>query len=330
MWGAMHESEFLSTGPYPEASGVERRMLEDRVRGYQVVREIGRGGMGVVFLARDVALHRMVAIKVLRHELAANEDQRERFRREARLTARLNDEGIVAIHGFGEQDDLVYIVMEYVRGEPLSRRLISGGKTRPLPYDQTRRILGALASTLDHAHRLGIVHRDLKPENVLLEADTGRAMLTDFGVALSRSSDPLRSEIARAFGTPHFMSPEQAAGELDLDGRSDVYSLGVLGYLMVTGELPFTGSNFSELASKHIGELPSLVRDRVRGVPRDMALAIDRCLEKEPSRRFASARELAMQLEGTTTLKLRRTVVSAAGRVAMVAALIAGGRALVG
>ncbi|HMC54519.1 MAG TPA: serine/threonine-protein kinase [Gemmatimonadaceae bacterium] len=305
-------------------SQAERRMLEERVRGYQVVREIGRGGMGVVFLARDVALHRMVAIKVLRHELLSSDDQRERFRQEARLTARLNDDGIVAVHGFGEQDDLVYIVMEYVRGEPLSKRLLHGGRTRPLPYDETRHILAALARTLEHAHRCGVVHRDLKPENVLLASDSGRPLLTDFGVALSRSADPLPSEHARAFGTPQFMSPEQAAGELDLDGRSDVYSLGVLGYLMVTGELPFAASHFAALASKHISEMPVPVRERASGVPRDLANVIDRCLEKDPSRRFAAAGDIIQHLTGVARQQKRNAAVSWFGRVAIMAAAVGG------
>jgi len=299
-------------------------MLEERVRGYQVVREIGRGGMGVVFLARDVALHRMVAIKVLRHELLSSDDHRERFRQEARLTARLNDEGIVAVHGFGEEDGLVYIVMEYVRGQPLSQRLLHDGKTRPLPYDETRDILAALALTLHHAHHCGVVHRDLKPENVLLESGSGRPRLTDFGVALSRSADPLRSEHARAYGTPQFMSPEQAAGELDLDGRSDIYALGVLGYLMVTGELPFAASHFAAFASKHISEMPVPVRERVRRVPRDLANVIDRCLEKDPSQRFAEAGEIVPLLTGAVRRQRRDVAVSWFGRVAMLIAAASG------
>jgi eukaryotic-like serine/threonine-protein kinase len=197
-------------------SHAERAMLERSVREYQVVRELGRGAMGVVFLARDVALHRLVAIKVLRQDLAGCEEQRERFRREARVTARLTD-GVVAVHGFGERDELVYIVMEFVRGVPLSTRLHDAGT---LAVDDARGILLALARTLDQAHARGIVHRDLKPENVLLDADSGRALLTDFGVALTRSVDPLPSETSEhTFGTPHFMSPEQAAGDTDVDGR---------------------------------------------------------------------------------------------------------------
>jgi serine/threonine protein kinase len=302
----------------------ERRLLEERVHAYQVVREIGRGGMGVVFLARDVMLHRLVAIKVLRHELSFCDEQRERFRREARVTARLSDDGIVAVHGFGEDDDLVYIVMEYVRGDALSARLTRSGATSALPHAEVRATLVSLARTLQHAHRSGIVHRDLKPENVLIDADSGRPMLTDFGVALSRSIDPLPSEASRAFGTPQFMSPEQAVGELDLDGRSDVYSLGVLGYLMLTGELPFKGSQFAQLASQHMVERPVGVRQKMADVPKDLASAIDRCLEKDPGERFQSAGELATVLEGRRTRSNPTMLVTRLGRVAVLAAIALG------
>jgi len=193
---------------------------------YQIVRELGRGGMGVVFLARDIALHRLVAIKVLRLEFAGSEEHRERFRREARMTARLSHANIVPVHTFGEEGDFVYIVMKYVHGESLAERLRA---QKRLSTEEARRILYDLVQALDYAHRENVVHRDLKAENILLERGTGRAMLTDFGVALQRSLDPVRAEAALAFGTPHYMSPEQAAGELDIDGRSDLSSVGVPG-----------------------------------------------------------------------------------------------------
>jgi serine/threonine-protein kinase len=213
----------------------ERDQVVEHLRTqFQIVRELGSGGMGVVFLARDIALHRLVAIKVLRYEFTASDEHRERFRREARMTARLSHPNIVPVHSFGEVDDLVYIVMKYVHGESLATRLRREGA---LPAEETRRIL-----------------RDLKAENILLERDSGRAMLTDFGVALLRSLDPVRADASRAFGTPHYMSPEQAAGELDIDGRSDIYSAGVLGYYMLSGRLPFDAPTFESLAARHIAE----------------------------------------------------------------------------
>src|SRR5689334_21401120 len=141
--------------------------------------------------------------------------------------------------------------MKYVHGESLGERLRA---QTSLSTEDARGILHDLALALDYAHREGVVHRDLKAENIILERSTGRPMLTDFGVALQRSLDPVRAEASRAFGTPHYMSPEQAAGELDIDGRSDLYSLGVLGYRMLTGELPFDAPSFEALAAKHIAE----------------------------------------------------------------------------
>jgi len=307
---------------FSPTSTAERALLEAHARGaYQVVREIGRGGMGVVFLARDVMLHRLVAIKVLRHDLTCVEEQRERFRREARVTAQLNDDGIVAVHGFGESDDCIYIVMEYVRGIALGARLARVGKMNP---SEVRAILASLARTLEHAHARGVVHRDLKPENILLEHDGGRPLLTDFGVALSRSSDPLRSEVARAFGTPRFMSPEQAAGETDLDGRSDIYSLGVLGYLMLTGEPPFNGAHFAAIASKHITERHAPIGERAPAAPFDLVRAIDRCLEKAPERRWRRAADLADAITLETNRASAFNWVSKIGRIAALSAVAFG------
>ena len=261
---------------------------------FQIVREIGRGGMGVVFLARDIALHRLVAIKVLRYEFTSSEEHRERFRREARMTARLNHPSIVPVHSFGEVEaenphgaPLVYIVMKYVHGESLAERM---RREKTVPAAEVQRILRDLALALDSAHRDGVVHRDLKAENILLERGSGRALLTDFGVALQRSLDPVRADSSRAFGTPHYMSPEQAAGELDIDGRSDLYSIGVLGYYMLTGSLPFDGASFEALAAKHIAENPAALPSEV---PAALRGAIERCLLKQREERFRTGRELA-------------------------------------
>jgi eukaryotic-like serine/threonine-protein kinase len=264
---------------------------------YQVVREIGRGGMGIVFLARDIALHRLVAIKVLRQEFASSNEHRERFRREARMTARLSHPNIVPVHTFGEEADLVYIVMKYVHGESLAEVL---RREKQLSTEHARRILHDLALALDSAHGEGVVHRDLKPENIILERSTNRPMLTDFGVALQRSLDPVRAEASRAFGTPHYMSPEQAAGELDIDGRSDLYSLGVLGYYMLCGQLPFDAPTFEALAAKHIAEahrpLAELEPEILHEHPLLVA-AIERCLEKSRDARWRRGNDLASAID---------------------------------
>jgi serine/threonine protein kinase len=312
-------STYSLSGEVPRID--ERALLEAHVgQAYQVVRELGRGGMGIVFLARDVTLHRHVAIKVLRREYARVDEQRERFRREARITAQLHDDGIVAIHNFREQGDLVYMVMEYVTGVALGSRLAAVGRLDP---EVAREILASLARTLDHCHSRGIVHRDLKPENILFDRETGRPRLTDFGIALARTLDPAPSEVARAFGTPEFMSPEQAAGETYVDGRSDVYSLGVLGYRMVTGELPFTGASFSELATKHITEELRPIQSLNPDVPKDVAQAIERCLEKAPEKRWRRASEIATAISAKTPLTVSE-LVSRLGRFAAMVAVAAG------
>ena len=277
---------------------------------YQIVRELGRGGMGIVFLARDIALHRLVAIKVLRHEFAGSEEHKERFRREARMTARLSHANIVPVHTFGEEGDFVYIVMKYVHGESLAERLRSQKK---LGTEEARRILHDLALALDYAHREGVVHRDLKAENILLERGTGRAMLTDFGVALQRSLDPVRADASRAFGTPHYMSPEQAAGELDIDGRSDLYSIGVLGYYMLSGKLPFDAPSFEALAAKHIAEahqpLARVVPQALREHPLLVA-AIERCLDKERDSRWRCGSDMAVAIATPVHTRWLRRVVT--------------------
>jgi len=302
-------------------SDMERRQLEAGVHGqYQVVRELGRGGMGVVFLARDVALHRAVAIKVLRHEFVDSEDHRERFRREARLTARLNHPGIVPVYTFGEHDDLVYIVMQYIHGESLAERLrtqatLGAGEAAQVLYD--------LAETLDYAHREGMVHRDLKAENVLIEKSTGRALLTDFGVARLRDSSPDEWERTHAFGTPHYMSPEQAVGEGDVDGRSDLYSLGVLGYLMLSGTLPFHGSNFAALAAQHVVRAPAPLGKLAPDAPAALVGAVERCLAKEREDRWKTGADLALGITGYETVKRSRRVIGPRGWIKVVAVLTA-------
>jgi serine/threonine-protein kinase len=282
------------------------RLAEALGDAYTIEGEVGRGGMGVVYRARDERLQRRVAIKVLPPELAFQKDIRERFTREAQTAAKLSHPHIVPIHTVGEGQGLVYFVMGYVDGESVAGRIRRRGK---LPVDEARRIMGEAADALSAAHALSIIHRDIKPDNILLEGSRGRVMVTDFGIAkaLSSTSGATLTGAGVAIGTPAFMSPEQAAGEREIDGRSDVYSLGVVAFQMLTGELPFTAPTVAGILMKQITEPAPDIRSRRADVPEDLALAVSRCLEKDPENRWPSADALRRALESRTVSGYRPT-----------------------
>ena len=258
---------------------------------YSLQRELGRGGMGIVYLARDVQLDRDVAIKVLPSHLASS-TARERFLREARTAAGLSHPHIVPIHRVGEAGGFVFFVMSYVEGETLGERLRAHG---PLPPSEAARVLREVAWALAYAHGRGIVHRDVKPDNILLEAGTGRAMVTDFGIAHGGSAPGPLTDPGKVMGTAHFMSPEQALDE-PIDGRSDIYALGVVGYLAVSGRLPFEAMNLPALLVRQATEAPPGVMSAAPGLPPALAAAIDRCLDRDPDGRFPDGEALAAAL----------------------------------
>jgi serine/threonine-protein kinase len=267
---------------------------------YELDCEIGRGGMGIVYRARDRRLKRTVAIKVLPPELAFRSEIRSRFLREAETAAQLSHPNIVPIYTVDEQEQLVFFVMAYVAGDNLAKRLHERGV---LTIDETRRILRDVADALAYAHERGVVHRDIKPDNILLDASTGRPMVTDFGIARAMDStgDSRLTATGMAIGTPAYMSPEQAAGEREIDGRSDLYSLGILGYQMLTGEPPFTASSTPAMLVKHISERPVPVEQRRADVPTDLGRSIMMLLEKEPQNRFPNATALVAALDSRST-----------------------------
>src|SRR3989454_4576787 len=244
------------------------RVIQALGSSYTVEGELGRGGMGVVYQARDERLKRQVAIKVLPPELAFREEIRIRFLREAETAARLSHPHIVPIHSVGEgPDGLVYFVMAYVEGESLAGRLKRRGR---LPAEEARRVMIETADALGAAHAVGIIHRDVKPDNILLEGSRGRVVVTDFGIAKALSSTTGSATLTAtgvAIGTPHYMSPEQAAGDREIDGRSDIYSLGVVSYQMVTGELPFHAPTVPGILMKHITERAPLITEQRAAIP---------------------------------------------------------------
>ena len=263
---------------------------------YELDCEIGRGGMGIVYRAKDRRLKRQVAIKLLPPELAFRSEIKSRFLREAETAAQLSHPNIVPIYTVDEQQQLVFFVMAYISGDNLAKRLHERGV---LTIDETRKILREVAEALAYAHDRGVVHRDIKPDNILLDAVTGRPMVTDFGIARAMDSggDSRLTATGMAIGTPAYMSPEQAAGDREIDGRSDLYSLGILGYQMLTGEPPFAAGSTPAMLVKHISEKPIPVQQRRSDVPNDLARSIMMLLEKDPAHRFPTASALLAALD---------------------------------
>lgn len=262
---------------------------------YELEREIGRGGMGVVYCAKDRRLKRSVAVKVLPPELGYRSDIRSRFLREAETAAQLSHPNIVPIYTVEEQDNLVYFVMAFIAGDNLGTKITDGGA---MDSDAVRRILREVSDALAYAHSRNVVHRDIKPDNILIDLDTGRAMVTDFGIAraLTDTADSRLTATGMAIGTPAYMSPEQSAGDSQIDGRSDLYSLGVVGYQMLCGELPFVAPNTPTMLVKHLSETPRPLADRRSGIPLDLSRAVMMLLEKNPADRFPNAASLSAAL----------------------------------
>jgi serine/threonine-protein kinase len=275
------------TQPSSELLGLQAALAGE----YSLQREIGSGGMGIVYLARDVQLDRDVAIKVLPMHLARLSSARERFVQEARTAAGLSHPHIVPIHRVGEADGFVFFVMSYIEGETLGERLRSRG---PLPPAEAARVMREVAWALAYAHGRGIVHRDIKPDNILLEAGTGRAMVTDFGIAHGGAASA-STDVGKIMGTANFMSPEQAANK-PVDGRSDIYSLGVVGYLAVSGRLPFEEESLPALIVRQSIDTPPSLMSIAPGVPHGLAATIDRCLDRDPASRFPDGETLATAL----------------------------------
>lgn len=273
--------------------------LRDRVAtvladAYELEAEIGRGGMGVVYRCVDRKLRRRVAVKVLPPDLAFRDEVRRRFLREAETAAQLNHPHIVPIYSVDDRDGLVWFVMGLVDGESLAARLAR--EPRP-PVEMVRRILHDVADALAYAHARGIIHRDIKPDNILLERGSNRPMVSDFGIARAAEGDWRITATGVAVGTPAYMSPEQATGEREVDGRSDMYSLAVVGYQMLAGELPFQATNTPAMLMKHISDPLRPLLEVRPDAPPALAAVIERALAKKPDHRYPDAATFARAVE---------------------------------
>src|SRR5467141_1012241 len=280
--------------PMTESTSPTLRDLRAALSGaYDIEAPIGRGGMAFVYLARERRLDRPVAIKVLSPDLARDGASRKRFLHEARTVAQLTHPNIVPIFTVDEIDGFVFFAMAYVDGETLAQRVATRG---PFDPHQAGRLLCDVGEALDYARARGVVHRDVKPDNILLDTATGRALLSDFGIAHGdRASRGLLGRPAAppgdVVGTPEFMSPEQARGDA-VDPRSDVYSLGVVGFYSLSGRLPFDATTEEGVLEKHITQAAPPLATIAPSVPPRVAAIVDRCLAKEPWARFADAAAL--------------------------------------
>ena len=312
---------------YSDAMATLDRDLQAALGPQYVVEErLGSGGFAVVFLVLDQSLGRRLAVKVLSPDMALSRSGLERFHREAASIARLSHPNIVPLHFAGQHGDLVYLAMQYVEGETLADRLAREGR---MAINDVVRILREVASALDLAHRRGIVHRDIKPANILLERDSGRALVTDFGVARVADQSGLTTA-GLVVGTPAYFSPEQVGG-VTSDQRSDLYSLGLVAYEMLAGTLPFGGRTTNEILLQRLADKPPSIRKTRPDVPAALDTAVLRCLEPEPENRFQTGAEIVQVLEEELppTSGRRPSVVGAAARRRRPRWLVAAGGALV-
>ncbi len=277
--------------PMTELAGMDdlsSRLQEMLGPEYVVEKRVGAGGYAVVFLVHDIGLKRRLAVKVIRPGVFASQTPLQRFRREAETIAQLVHPNIVPLHFIGQKDDFIYLAMGFVDGGSLADRLARDG---PLPASDVRRALIDVASALEHAHRRNVIHRDIKPQNVLVDSETGRVLVADFGLARSGDGEGLTGS-GVVLGTPEYLAPEQLLGD-PVDHRADIYALGVMAYELLTGQRPFAAHNAEASLRKRLASQP-VPPMRVRGdVPRQLSDVVLRCLARSPAERFQSARDVA-------------------------------------
>ncbi len=295
---------------------LEQRLQQLLGAGYRIVDELTPGGMSRVFAAEELELGRQIVIKVLPPDLAA-EINIDRFRREIQTAARLQHPHLVPLLFAGSRDGLLYYTMPRIEGESLRARLKRCGQ---LPIAESVRFLRDVADALEYAHSHGIVHRDVKPDNILISGH--HAFVTDFGVAKALSiatDEPILTLTGLAIGTPAYMSPEQACGDPAIDTRTDIYSLGILGYEMIAGAPPFTGQSAQQILAAQITKAPTPLAARRPELSNALANLVMRCLEKDPRRRFQTAEEVREQLELAATFSPQKELVRPASNSPYVA-----------
>ncbi|MBK9603889.1 MAG: serine/threonine protein kinase [Anaerolineales bacterium] len=287
------EIDYQKTPPDISTSGNTEVLRQTRFGVYDDLELIGRGGMADVYKSIHPTLGTPVAIKILPERLAVENEFRQRFVREALVVSKLQHPNIVRIFDSGEQDGRHYMVMEYLAGKDLDRLIKNNGK---LPLAQALPLIQQIASALDYAHMQGFVHRDIKPSNVLLDSNGTRAVLTDFGIAKINDAHTVMTVTGYMLGTFDYIAPEQIQESAHVDGKADIYALGVMVYQMLTGEMPFKHSNPGALLIAHLNQPPPNACDILPDLPHHIAAAIQRAMAKKPDERFATATEFAIEI----------------------------------